>query len=159
MTLSTKMQPDQILDATGATCPGPLLEAKRLVDNLKPGEVLRLISDCPGTEADLRAWTRQTGRTLLDVETLDGRRLAFTILNGDPWPASYVVDVRGSRCPTPVIEAERQLAGMSAGETLKLLSDCTSVDVELETWSRHTGHQILAMLPGPDGCTLAYLQP
>ncbi|MBK8118859.1 MAG: sulfurtransferase TusA family protein [Sulfuritalea sp.] len=41
------------LDVCGLPCPAPLLGAKKLIDDLQPGQTLRLISDCPGTADDL----------------------------------------------------------------------------------------------------------
>lgn len=44
------------LDMRGVTCPGPILEAKKLLDGMKSGEVLQLVSDCPGAVADIASW-------------------------------------------------------------------------------------------------------
>jgi len=44
------------LDMRGVSCPGPILEAKKLLDGMKPGEVLQLVSDCPGAIADVESW-------------------------------------------------------------------------------------------------------
>jgi TusA-related sulfurtransferase len=40
------------LDVCGLPCPAPLLGAKKLIDDLQPGQTLRLVSDCPGTADD-----------------------------------------------------------------------------------------------------------
>jgi len=53
------------LDMRSVSCPGPIVEAKKLLDGMKPGEVLQLVSDCPGSEADIDAWARSTGVELL----------------------------------------------------------------------------------------------
>ena len=53
-------KPHVTLDMKGAACPGPLLGAKRVLDELQAGEVMLLISDCPGTRDDLGSW--QIGR-------------------------------------------------------------------------------------------------
>jgi TusA-related sulfurtransferase len=42
------------------SCPGPIVEAKKLLDGMRSGEVLLLISNCPGSPADVDAWTRST---------------------------------------------------------------------------------------------------
>lgn len=47
-----------VLDMRGASCPGPVVEAKKLLDGMKPGEVLLMISNCPGAPADVSAWAR-----------------------------------------------------------------------------------------------------
>ena len=53
------------LDMRSVSCPGPIVEAKKLLDGMNAGEVLQLVSDCPGTVADIEAWTRVTGVELL----------------------------------------------------------------------------------------------
>lgn len=53
------------LDMRGVSCPGPILEAKKLLDGMKTGEVLQLVSDCPGVAADIEAWGRSTSVELL----------------------------------------------------------------------------------------------
>ena len=56
-----------VLDIRGVSCPGPIVEAKRLLDGMKTGEVLHLISSCPGTPADVRAWTKTTQLELVEM--------------------------------------------------------------------------------------------
>jgi TusA-related sulfurtransferase len=53
------------LDMRGVSCPGPILEAKRLLDGMKPNEILQLVSDCPGTVADIDSWSRAASVELL----------------------------------------------------------------------------------------------
>jgi TusA-related sulfurtransferase len=53
------------LDMRGVSCPGPILEAKKLLDGMKPTEVLQLVSDCPGSVADIEAWSRSAAVELL----------------------------------------------------------------------------------------------
>jgi tRNA 2-thiouridine synthesizing protein A len=55
-----------VLDLRGAHCPGPIAEARRLLQAMEPGEVLVLISNCPGTPADVEAWTADGSVRLLD---------------------------------------------------------------------------------------------
>jgi tRNA 2-thiouridine synthesizing protein A len=62
-----------VLDLRGAHCPGPIVEARRLLQAMEPGEVLVLISNCPGTPADVDAWTADGSVRLLDrYETAPG---------------------------------------------------------------------------------------
>ena len=60
--------PAVTLDMCGTSCPAPLLGAKRIVDDLKPGEVLLLLSDCPGTQDDLFSWSRYTDNKVVRSE-------------------------------------------------------------------------------------------
>lgn len=158
MSQPTRIQPDQTLDARGRSCPGPVLEAKRLVSQLARGQVLLLISDCPGTQSDLQSWARQTGRELIEVSDHAEGGKAYYVRNGDPWPATTVLDMRGRPCPAPVVEAEKALHAMAAGEVLKLLSDCSGFADDLGSWARSTHHQVLGTVPGPAGSEVSYIQ-
>ena len=60
------------LDILGVSCPGPILEAKKLLDSMKLGEVLLLISNCPGAPGDVRAWAKG-GSIHLEAEVVSGR--------------------------------------------------------------------------------------
>lgn len=62
-----------MLDIRGVTCPGPILEAKKLLDGMQAGEVLLLISDCPGTPADVESWTRTSSHLDLLSSHASGR--------------------------------------------------------------------------------------
>ena len=61
------VSPNAVLDMRGATCPGPVIEAKKLLNGMRQGEVLQLVSDCPGIRADVRSWTNATGLELADA--------------------------------------------------------------------------------------------
>ena len=60
-------EPNVELDICGATCPGPIVEAKKLLNGMQSGEVLKLVSDCPGVLSDINDWAAATGMTLLDT--------------------------------------------------------------------------------------------
>lgn len=53
------------LDMRGVSCPGPITEAKKLLDGMKSGEVLHLVTDCTGAIDDVRAWSSATAIELL----------------------------------------------------------------------------------------------
>jgi tRNA 2-thiouridine synthesizing protein A len=55
----------KVVDARGNTCPGPLLEAKRGIGQVKIGEVLEIKSSDPGTRKDIPAWARKVGHDYL----------------------------------------------------------------------------------------------
>ncbi len=151
-------QPDLTLDTRGRSCPLPVLEASHAADTLPRGALLRVLSDCPGAHADLRAWARQTGRELLDVTVAEDGGHAYLVRNGESWSADAVLDMRGHACPAPVIEAGRALHVMAQGEVLKLLGDCPGLPNEVDTWTRSTGRRLLGIVPGPGGSTASYIQ-
>jgi len=136
----TTLQADVRLDLSGLTCPAPLVGAKQVVDDLEPGQVLALVSDCPGTRDDLFIWARHTGNDLLRVEQQDGERRVFYIRKGKgPAPRAQVtLDMRGATCPGPVLEARRVLESMKPDEVLRLLTSCPAARDEVNAWTRAT---------------------
>jgi len=62
-----------ILDIRGVHCPGPIVEAKKLLNGMKTGEVLKLISNCPGIRSDIVGWADTTRVKIAStVETAAG---------------------------------------------------------------------------------------
>ena len=53
------------LDMRGAVCPGPILEARRVLEGMKEGEVLRLVTTCSAARDEVLTWTRATHHTLV----------------------------------------------------------------------------------------------
>ena len=134
------------LDMTGLACPLPLLGAKKMLDDLPDGQRLVLISDCPGTGDDLRAWASQTGHEVIDIERLNGRRVAYTIRRQQADTTSrrsVVLDMRGASCPGPIVEARRLLRGMQPGEVLVLISNCPSMSADIDEWTANGSVQLL----------------
>jgi len=58
-----------VLDIRGVACPGPIVEAKKLLNGMQAGDVLKLISNCPGIQSDITGWAAATHMEL--VETLE----------------------------------------------------------------------------------------
>ena len=146
MTESTVTRASVTLDMRGTTCPAPLLGAKKLVDDLKPGEVLVLLSDCPGTQDDLFAWAKYTGNHIARTERLPDGGHAYHIERGRSQhpAANAVLDLRGATCPGPIVEAKKLLNGMRAGETLKLVSNCPGIRADVADWVKATGLELVA---------------
>lgn len=53
------------IDASGLTCPLPLLKAKQGLKNLGSGECLRVIATDPGSERDFQVFAELSGNELL----------------------------------------------------------------------------------------------
>lgn len=45
------------------------------------------------------------------------------------------LDVRGLRCPFPVIEARQRLQSLAPHALLRLITDCTAASREIDTWA------------------------
>jgi TusA-related sulfurtransferase len=145
MTDDTHPVPAVTLDMRGTSCPAPLLGAKKIVDDLHPGEVLLLLSDCPGTQDDLFAWSRYTDNKISRTERRADGSSAYYIRRGRTQHISpnAVLDLRGVVCPGPVVEAKKLLGSMRAGETLKLVSNCPGVADDVADWVKATGYRLL----------------
>ena len=138
-------QPTVTLDMRGTSCPAPLLGAKKIVDDLRPGEVMLLLSDCPGTQDDLFAWTKYTDNNIARTERRPDGSHAYYIRRGRArhLTPSAVLDLRGVVCPGPVVEAKKLLGSMRPGETLKLISNCPGVADDVAEWVKATGYRLL----------------
>jgi len=62
---------DQELDARGLSCPLPILRAKKALNRLEPGQILKIVATDPGSVKDFEAFANQTGNELLDSSSQD----------------------------------------------------------------------------------------
>ncbi|HHJ17904.1 MAG TPA: sulfurtransferase TusA family protein [Gammaproteobacteria bacterium] len=72
---------DLELDARGLNCPLPILRAKKSINSLDSGQVLRIIATDPGSVKDFEAFCKQTGNELLDTAQNSGEYF-FNIRKG-----------------------------------------------------------------------------
>jgi len=68
----TAMTAAKIVDARGAACPGPLLEAKKGMGTVAIGDTIEIWSTDPGTKSDIGAWSGKVGHEFLGVVPADG---------------------------------------------------------------------------------------
>jgi TusA-related sulfurtransferase len=69
----TERAANAILDIRGVQCPGPIAEARKLLNGMNSGEVLKLISNCPGIRSDIGGWADTTGVKMVStVQTAAG---------------------------------------------------------------------------------------
>lgn len=55
----------QDVDASGLTCPLPILRAKKALAQMESGQVLRVITTDPKAVRDFQAFAKQSGNALL----------------------------------------------------------------------------------------------
>ena len=144
MAKAPKPQTHVTLDLKGAACPGPLMGAKRILDELSAGEVMVLISDCPGTRDDLSSWSRYVDLEILQAEELAHGATAYYIKKGKSprITPNAVLDMRGATCPGPIVEAKKLLNGMRKGEVLQLINDCPGIMADVLSWVQATGLEL-----------------
>ena len=63
---------DLELDARGLNCPLPILRAKKTLNAMSSGQILKIMATDPGSVKDFEAFAKQTGNELLDSSELDG---------------------------------------------------------------------------------------
>jgi TusA-related sulfurtransferase len=63
---------DKVIDARGAACPGPLLEAKKGMGSVPVGSVIEIWSTDPVTKTDIGAWSAKVGHEFLGTVSADG---------------------------------------------------------------------------------------
>jgi TusA-related sulfurtransferase len=144
MAKTSRPKPHVTLDMKGAACPGPMLGARRVLDELLAGEVLLLISDCPATRDDLASWPKYADVEILKTEKLPRGATGYYIRKGKAQRVSpnAVLDVRGTTCPGPVIESKKLLNRMRKGEVLQLVSDCPGIRADVRSWVKATGLEL-----------------
>jgi len=63
---------DQGLDARGLNCPLPILRAKKTLNAMTGGQILKIMATDPGSVKDFEAFAKQTGNELLDSSEVEG---------------------------------------------------------------------------------------
>lgn len=141
------LKADVTVDYSGMTCPAPLLGAKKVLDDLNPGQTLCLISDCSGAHDDLLTWCKHSGNVLVSTAKQEHGGVAYLLRKAgrdDAKPVAHAtLDMRGVSCPGPILEAKRLLQGMKSGEVLQLVTDCTAAIDDIPLWGQETSIKLL----------------
>lgn len=69
----------KVVDARGAACPGPLLEAKKAMPTIAVGQVIELWSTDPATKTDVGAWSTKVGHSYLGTLAAEGYERTFVV--------------------------------------------------------------------------------
>jgi TusA-related sulfurtransferase len=157
--MSTK--PTVTLDMSGLSCPAPLIGAKKIVDDMEPGQSLLLVSDCPGTSDDLFAWSRQTGNEVAVKDKMADGRTAYLVTRGSgkrTLKPNVTLDMRGTSCPGPILEAKKLLDGMKSGEVLMLVSNCPGTPADVDAWVKNTALELVDRVEIARGAFEFYLR-
>jgi len=59
---------DKSIDTCGLCCPGPLIQVKTSMDQLRDGQVLKVTASDPGFFEDIKSWCINTNNHLLDIQ-------------------------------------------------------------------------------------------
>jgi tRNA 2-thiouridine synthesizing protein A len=67
------------LDTTGLKCPQPVLKIAAKSADMKQGDILEVIGDCPTFERDIRAWCKRLKKTLIFIKDEGAGRMRCQI--------------------------------------------------------------------------------
>jgi NADPH-dependent 2,4-dienoyl-CoA reductase/sulfur reductase-like enzyme/peroxiredoxin family protein/rhodanese-related sulfurtransferase/TusA-related sulfurtransferase len=74
------------VDACGLQCPGPIMQLKQAIDQIQPGQAVRISVSEPAFAADLDGWCHTTGSRVRDKQFNKGV-LTAVVEKGQPAPA------------------------------------------------------------------------
>ena len=60
--------PDKHIDCIGLFCPMPIVKTREAMKDMATGQLLEMVADDPGSDPDMRSWTRRTGNELVRIE-------------------------------------------------------------------------------------------
>ncbi len=63
---------DKEFDASGLSCPLPILKTKKALADMASGQVLKVIATDSGSVKDMQSFADQTGNSLLSTEESGG---------------------------------------------------------------------------------------
>ncbi len=63
----SQIKADKVVDARGSACPGPLMEAVRIMKKMNVGEVVEILSTDPGSKNDIPAWANKAGQQVVAI--------------------------------------------------------------------------------------------
>lgn len=75
--MSDVIKEDQVLDCSGMLCPVPVVKARKAIQTMELGQILKMIATDPGSPPDMEAWSRQTGNELLRSMQEDGKFIFY----------------------------------------------------------------------------------
>ena len=64
------MNVDIEVDARGLNCPLPILKAKKALNGMQSGQIVRVVSTDSGSVRDFQAFAKQTGNELVNQQTV-----------------------------------------------------------------------------------------
>ena len=57
-----------VLDTLGLKCPQPVMKIAVRAPDMKSGDILEVLGDCPTFEKDVRTWCERLGNAFLSIQ-------------------------------------------------------------------------------------------
>ena len=64
------MKIEKEIDTRGLNCPLPILKAKKSLNDMASGQLLKVVATDAGSVRDFQAFARQTGNELMEQQTV-----------------------------------------------------------------------------------------
>ena len=68
----TESNADRVLDTRGLNCPMPILKAKKTLNEMTGGSLLKVLATDPGAVRDFEYFCRHTGHQLMESTEAEG---------------------------------------------------------------------------------------
>jgi tRNA 2-thiouridine synthesizing protein A len=69
----------RVLDTLGLKCPQPVLKIAVMAPEMRSGDALEVLGDCPTFEKDIRIWCERLGKVFLSVKDEGGDKKRIQI--------------------------------------------------------------------------------
>lgn len=69
---------DKTLDCTGLYCPEPVFRVRLELDDMQPGQTIKVLADDPAAEEDIKRLVKRLGHKILEMKT-DNENVEFII--------------------------------------------------------------------------------
>lgn len=85
----------KLLNVCGLSCPGPIVQVSKAMEELKDGDQIKVTATDPGFTRDIEAWAQNTGNTLISKSDDKG---TFTVVlqKGAPQPGALTEPTQGT---------------------------------------------------------------
>lgn len=77
----TTHEADVTVDTSGLLCPIPVVRARKALDAMQTGQILKLITTDPASVSDVKAFARRSGDDLLE-QRREGSTFVFPLRKG-----------------------------------------------------------------------------
>ncbi len=78
----TNINPEQVLNTCGLTCPMPLLKTKKTLKGMKPGQILEILGNDPGSKNDIPTWANKDSNEFMGMTDIDDGVTRYFIKKG-----------------------------------------------------------------------------
>ncbi len=78
----TNINPDQVLNTCGLTCPMPLLKTKKALKGMESAQILEILGNDPGSKNDIPGWGNKGNNEFLGMTDIDDGVTRYFIKKG-----------------------------------------------------------------------------